>query len=238
MRQAGLEVWPDVLSHLRRQHPSICRRWFEEELRPVEIRDGTLSIRAQSDFHRDYLTKFCSVPFSEALQSVTGRLLTVRFLGPNDDVNASRHAALQPTSPSSVPPVVDSQANNTTSGSGPVEQDARNNTASHAASLNDQAHDVAHSPADHAQHDHNGVSGIAPDAPHATAGQPADSPRPAYRSIPRSPRAAHEGTLVINPDYDFNSSGWAKPTSSRPSASTSSKTIRTPSSAISPAMAS
>ena len=190
MRQAGLEVWPDVLSHLRRQHPSICRRWFEEELRPVEMRDGTLSIRAQSDFHRDYLTKFCSVPFSEALQSVTGRLLTVRFLGPNDDVNASRHAALLPTSPSSVPPVVDVQANGTTSGSAQLIEHIEHKNG-HTAAAPHEASETPNSPR------------YQPAQPVSLS--PAHSSAPLPRSLPRSPRAAHEGTLVINPDYDFNS---------------------------------
>ncbi len=96
MTGTGLEVWPDVLAHLRRHHPTICRRWFAEELKPAAMRSGTLSVRAQSSFHREYLANYCNEPFTEALQSVTGRLLAVRFIGPDDAVETA-----SPTKPAS-----------------------------------------------------------------------------------------------------------------------------------------
>lgn len=161
MSHAGLEVWPKVLTHLRSQHPSICRKWFEEELTPVVLRDGTLSIRAQSDFHRDYLTRTCADAFTDALQTVTGRLLTVRFLGPNDSP--------EPATNNNPAPVVEFKPNHTTSGM-------------------------------------SNLSGL-PDPPMQHNGAPTPTPAlngtpPALR--PRSANTPHHGTLVINPDNDFN----------------------------------
>ena len=78
-------VWESMLSYLRRAHPVICRQWFEE-LEPLSIAGGAFSLRAQSTLHRDYLRKQCNDPFTDAAQNVTGRLLSVRFLGPEDEV--------------------------------------------------------------------------------------------------------------------------------------------------------
>lgn len=84
MKGTGLEVWPEVLAHLKQHHPTICRRWFAEELKPAAMSRGTLSVRTQSTFHRDYLSNHCSEQFTEALQSVTGHLMTIKFIGPDE----------------------------------------------------------------------------------------------------------------------------------------------------------
>ena len=60
MSGTGLEVWPDVLAHLRKNHPTICRRWFAEELKPVAMGGGTFSVRAHSSFHREYIANTCT----------------------------------------------------------------------------------------------------------------------------------------------------------------------------------
>jgi chromosomal replication initiator protein len=73
-----------VLSHLRKAHPAVCRQWFEE-LEPLGASSGVVRFRAQTPVHRDYLTKHCVEPFTEAVQAVTGHLLSVRFLGPGDE---------------------------------------------------------------------------------------------------------------------------------------------------------
>jgi len=49
---------------------------------------GVLSLRAHSPVHRDYLQRFCLSPFNDAAQSVSQRLISVQFLGPDDDVPA------------------------------------------------------------------------------------------------------------------------------------------------------
>ncbi|MEN0021082.1 MAG: chromosomal replication initiator protein DnaA [Planctomycetota bacterium] len=90
------QVWPKMLSHLRQHHAQLCRRWFEEELEPSEPLNGRLPLRATSVAHCDYLQSFCYDQFNEAVQAVTGTLLTVRFLGPDEpaEVRTPEH---QPT---------------------------------------------------------------------------------------------------------------------------------------------
>ncbi|HEX8876218.1 MAG TPA: chromosomal replication initiator protein DnaA [Phycisphaerales bacterium] len=78
------QLWIDMLAHLRRAHPAICRHWFEE-LEALGVAGGTLNLRAQSAIHRDYLKRTCSEAFNDALRTVSGRLLSIRFVGPEDD---------------------------------------------------------------------------------------------------------------------------------------------------------
>ena len=42
-------------------------------------------MRTHSPLHRDYLRRQCSDPFNDAARTVSGRLLSVRFLGPDDE---------------------------------------------------------------------------------------------------------------------------------------------------------
>lgn len=77
------QVWGDMLAHLRNCHPAVCRQWFEE-LEPCGVAGGTMQLRARSVVHRDYLRRECADPFNDAARSVTGRLIAVRFLGPDE----------------------------------------------------------------------------------------------------------------------------------------------------------
>jgi len=85
MTDPGREIWDGMLTHLRAHNATICRQWFEE-LEPVGVAGGTMQLRAASHLHRDYLRKQCSEPFNDAARTVTGRLVSVRFLGPDDEV--------------------------------------------------------------------------------------------------------------------------------------------------------
>ncbi len=80
-------LWGAMLAHLRAANADICRQWFEE-LEPLGIAGGVLRLRAHSSIHRDYLHRQCSTPFSEAARAVSGRLVSVRFFGPDDEVKA------------------------------------------------------------------------------------------------------------------------------------------------------
>jgi chromosomal replication initiator protein len=73
-----------MLSHLRAQHPIICRQWFEE-LEPLGVAGGVMAVRALTPLHRDYLKRQCLEQFNDAIRSVSGQLLTIRFLGPDED---------------------------------------------------------------------------------------------------------------------------------------------------------
>jgi chromosomal replication initiator protein len=79
------EVWRLLLQHMRTHAPDICRHWFEE-LEPLSVTGGVLYIRAHSLVHRDYLHRACNKRFNEAGQTATGRLISVRFLGPDEEL--------------------------------------------------------------------------------------------------------------------------------------------------------
>ena len=85
------QVLEDVLAHIRVEHPTVARRWFEE-LEPLGIVSGTFGVRAHSDLHRDYLRRNGLDAFNDAVRSVTGQLIGVRLLGPSDEwVSATKN---------------------------------------------------------------------------------------------------------------------------------------------------
>jgi len=104
MTNPDRKVWDGVLAHLRKHHPSLFRKWFEEELEPLALAGGTLPVRTKSGVHRAYLTQNCLEQFNDALRQITGALLSVRFLEPGETVepaarvvmdNGARKAAAQ-----------------------------------------------------------------------------------------------------------------------------------------------
>ncbi len=77
-----------MLAHLRAVNTTdLWRQWFEE-LEPLGVAGGVLRLRAHSSSHREYLHRQCAAPFSDAARSVSGRLVSVRFFGPDDAVKA------------------------------------------------------------------------------------------------------------------------------------------------------
>ncbi|MBL8990438.1 MAG: hypothetical protein JNJ48_02525, partial [Phycisphaerae bacterium] len=96
------DLWSRLLAHLRQAQPEICRQWFEE-IEPLGVDGGVLRLRAHSPVHRDYLNRQCTGPFNDAARSVSGRLITVRFLGPEDDLAAAKRSARAAASPSATP---------------------------------------------------------------------------------------------------------------------------------------
>ncbi len=83
MPDPDARVWSDVMAHLRKHHPGLCRNWFDE-IEFLGVSGGIMRLRAQSVLHRDYLQRQCLEPFTAAVGAVTGHLLTVRFSGPED----------------------------------------------------------------------------------------------------------------------------------------------------------
>lgn len=83
MAKPDLQVWHDVLSYLRSNHADMCRQWFEE-IDPVGMEGGVYLARVEQSVRQRYLQRQCAIQFNEALQSVTGRLISVRFVGPDD----------------------------------------------------------------------------------------------------------------------------------------------------------
>ncbi|HYD01407.1 MAG TPA: chromosomal replication initiator protein DnaA [Phycisphaerales bacterium] len=101
-------IWATLLKHMRAHKPDICRQWFDQ-LEPLGVAGGVLRVRAHSLIHRDYLQRACSGPFNDAAQTATGRLISVRFLGPDEPVEPSPKPAATPKpepkpAPSTDPP--------------------------------------------------------------------------------------------------------------------------------------
>ncbi len=84
MPDHNYQVLDDVLAHIRAEHPTVARRWFDD-LEPLGIVSGTFGVRAHSDLHRDYLRMHGLDAFNDAVRSVTGQLIAVRLLGPQDE---------------------------------------------------------------------------------------------------------------------------------------------------------
>ncbi len=84
MPDPDTKVLEDVLAHIRTEHPTVARRWFDE-LEPLGFSAGAFGVRAHSDLHRDYLRRNGLDAFNDAIRSVTGQLVAVRMLGPDDE---------------------------------------------------------------------------------------------------------------------------------------------------------
>ncbi|MCH7545265.1 MAG: chromosomal replication initiator protein DnaA [Planctomycetes bacterium] len=65
----------------------MCRHWFDD-IEPLEISGGTLRLLVKEPVQLKYLQRCCVEQFTEAAQSVTGRLLAVRFVGDADLVES------------------------------------------------------------------------------------------------------------------------------------------------------
>ncbi|MCA9293590.1 MAG: chromosomal replication initiator protein DnaA [Phycisphaerales bacterium] len=83
MPNADVQAWSEVLKYLRTHHADMTRQWFDE-IEPLGIESGVFRLRTTSEVHRRYLERQCANVISSALQTVSGRLLSVRFLGPEE----------------------------------------------------------------------------------------------------------------------------------------------------------
>lgn len=88
MAEPDQAIWRKILAHLRAQHPDLWRQWFEE-IEAISLDKGVFRLRVHRPLHLRYLQRECVKAFAEAAQTVTGRLLTVRFLGDDDSVSAN-----------------------------------------------------------------------------------------------------------------------------------------------------
>ena len=70
----------NLLRQLKIDSPTMCRHWFED-MRVVDVADGSVRILIDEPVQLKYLQRCCTQQFVEAAQSVTGRLLGVRFVG-------------------------------------------------------------------------------------------------------------------------------------------------------------
>ncbi len=76
-------LWRDILGYLRQRYSAICRQWFDD-LEPIGLNSGLLTVQADKRVHQNYLQKKCLSQFTEAAQAVTGKLIAVRFVTDED----------------------------------------------------------------------------------------------------------------------------------------------------------
>ena len=91
MNDVSDAVWADVLDHVRKSYPAVCRGWFGQ-LRPASLEGGVLVVEAPSAAQLSYLNEHCLRAFVEAAQAATGRLVSVGFAlgGPAREEPAAR----------------------------------------------------------------------------------------------------------------------------------------------------
>ena len=82
----------DLLAMLQAEHPTMCRRWFDD-IRVLGVTGGVILIQIMEPVQLKYLQRCCVQQFADAAQSVTGRLLGVRFVG-DESVEAQPSARL------------------------------------------------------------------------------------------------------------------------------------------------
>ncbi len=83
MGRVDPQIRDAMLAHLRKNHPTICRHWFDD-IEPLEISGGALKLLVREPVQLKYLQRCCVEPFREAAQAITGHLLAVRFVGESD----------------------------------------------------------------------------------------------------------------------------------------------------------
>ncbi|MGN6367669.1 MAG: chromosomal replication initiator protein DnaA [Phycisphaerae bacterium] len=84
-------VWKETLEYISRLHSYTVRQWFSE-LQAIELAGGVLTVRAGTMIQQQYLMGKCREVFNEAVQAVTGNLVTVNFItGPNAGGGLARY---------------------------------------------------------------------------------------------------------------------------------------------------
>jgi chromosomal replication initiator protein len=77
-----------INGYLRKHYPDLCRHWFDD-IEPLDVQSGVLRLVVREPVQLRYLQRCCTSQFSEAAQSVTGHLLVVRFIAPEEATTPS-----------------------------------------------------------------------------------------------------------------------------------------------------
>jgi len=88
-------VWKETLEYISRLHPSWVRQWFGD-LTPVEMAGGIFTVKTATTIQQQYLMGKCREVFNEALQAVTGNLVSANFIT-GADAAAAWHVSATPT---------------------------------------------------------------------------------------------------------------------------------------------
>jgi chromosomal replication initiator protein len=73
-----LALWQRILQHVRMQHPTLNRDWFNQ-LQPRQLGNGVIQVTVPKPVQLAFCQTQCQQPFTAAAQSVTGRLVVVSF---------------------------------------------------------------------------------------------------------------------------------------------------------------
>ena len=76
-----------VLAHVWENNPEICRHWFNE-IELVDMDAGTIRLLVREPVQLKFLQRSCTEHFTEAIQSTTGKLLGVEFVGNIEQVES------------------------------------------------------------------------------------------------------------------------------------------------------
>ncbi len=89
MASVTLRLWQQILAYIREHNDSIVQPWFNS-LEAVQLDNGVLEIQADSPVHEEYLQKQAKEAFARAAQTLTGRLVGVRFVNGQGQNEAPR----------------------------------------------------------------------------------------------------------------------------------------------------
>lgn len=91
--------WPALLAAVRTSQPGLYRAWFDE-LEPGRIEGGELRVSVSDVARSRYLRDNCTEAFVDAVMTLSGMMIPVRFLCPNGDngtIAVARAAGLNKT---------------------------------------------------------------------------------------------------------------------------------------------
>jgi len=71
-------IWQRMLQHVRSQHPSLNRTWFDE-MSPRQLTNGIIQVTVATPAQLNFCQSQCQQPFTVAAQALTGRLIAVSF---------------------------------------------------------------------------------------------------------------------------------------------------------------
>ena len=71
-------VWQRILQNVRLHHPTLNRVWFEQMV-PRQLTNGVIQVTVLTAVQLNFCQNQCQQPFTQAAQSITGRLVSVSF---------------------------------------------------------------------------------------------------------------------------------------------------------------
>ncbi len=95
-RREAADLWARAMVTVRAEHPTLVRTWFEE-LEPVSLDSGLLTVQCPTDVRRDHAERDCGRAFTDAARMAAGQFVNVRFVGPHGQGPQPPRAARQLT---------------------------------------------------------------------------------------------------------------------------------------------